>query len=158
MTDESTDEPRIKREKTDGRFKAGNAGRPRGSRGKAAVLAEKLAAKDIADIVNMLVTAAKGGCVQSATVLLSRLWPAPKGRLVAFDLPTINSAADAENAIGAVLAAVAAGKLTVEEGDKLAGTISRMGEAVHMRLVEERLAALEAATKPREISSYRKVG
>jgi hypothetical protein len=53
MTDESTDEPRIKREKTDGRFKAGNAGRPRGSRGKAAVLAEKLAAKEIADIVNI---------------------------------------------------------------------------------------------------------
>jgi hypothetical protein len=157
MTDESTDEPRIKREKTDGRFKAGNTGRPRGSRGKAAVLAEKLAAKDIADIVNMLVTAAKGGCVQSATVLLSRLWPAPKGRLVAFDLAPIQTAADAENAISAVLAAVAGAKLSADEADKIVSIIERKAGVTDMAEVERRLAELEAATKPWEISSYRRV-
>jgi hypothetical protein len=94
MTDDSTDELRIKREKADGRFKAGNAGRPRGSRGKAAALAEKLAAKDISEIVNVLVEAAKAGDVQSAALLLARLWPPPKGgRTVSFDLPPITSAA-----------------------------------------------------------------
>jgi hypothetical protein len=46
--------------------KPGNACRPRGSRGKAAVLAEKLAAKDIADIVNVLVEAAKAGATAFA--------------------------------------------------------------------------------------------
>ncbi len=51
---------------------------------------------------------------------------------------------------------MAAGKLTVDEGDKLAGTNQRMGEAVHMRLVEERLAALEAASNAKTLT-YRKV-
>jgi hypothetical protein len=58
----------------------------------------------------------------------------------------------AEKALGAVLQAVAAGKLSVEEGDKLAGTIGRLGEAVHMRLVEERLAALEATSNAKTIT------
>jgi hypothetical protein len=70
-------------------FQKGNPGRRPGARGKAAVLAEKLAAKDITEIVNVLVTAAKLGDVQSATLLLARLWPPPKGRLVAFDLRPI---------------------------------------------------------------------
>jgi hypothetical protein len=55
--------------------------------------------------------------------------------------------------VGAVLQAVAAGKLSVEEGDKLAGTIGRLGEAVH-RIVEERLNALEAA-QPVTVTSLR---
>jgi hypothetical protein len=155
MTDESSDEPRIKCEKTNGQFKPGNSGRPRGSRGKAAVLAEKLAAKDIADIVNMLVTAAKAGDVQSAALLLARLWPPPKGRLVSFELPPIQTAADAENAITAVLAAVASAKLSIEEGERLVSLIEK-AEVTHLREISDRLAALEAASKPREIGSHRK--
>jgi hypothetical protein len=58
--------------------------------------------------------------------------------------------------VGAVLQAVAAGKLSVEEGDKLAGTIGRLGEAVHMRLVEDRLNALEAA-QPATVTSYKRI-
>jgi hypothetical protein len=80
----------------------------------------------------------------------------PKTRLVQFELPDIQSAADAEKALGAVLQAVAAGKLSVEEGDKLAGTIGRLGEAVHMRLVEDRLNALEAA-QPATVTSYKRI-
>jgi hypothetical protein len=157
MTDETTDEPRIKREKTSGRFKPGNAGRPRGSRGKAAVLAEKLAAKDITDIVNVLVTAAKDGDVQSAALLLARLWPPPKGRLVAFDLPPIQTAADAENAITAVLAAVASAKLSIEEGERLVSLIEKKAEVTHMRELSDRLAALEAAGTAKTITSYARV-
>jgi hypothetical protein len=48
------------------------------------------------------------------------------------------------------------GKLSVEEGDKLAGTIGRLGEAVHMRIVEERLNALEAA-QPVTVTSYKRI-
>jgi hypothetical protein len=80
----------------------------------------------------------------------------PKTRLVQFELPDIQSAADAEKALGAVLQAVAAGKLSVEEGDKLAGTIGRLGESVHMRLVEDRLNALEAA-QPATVTSYERI-
>src|SRR5271166_6294728 len=84
--------------------------RARGVRHRATALAERLASKDIGEIVAVLVAAAKAGDVPSATLLLNRLWPPPKGRLVQFELPPIQSAADGEAAIGAVLSAVAAGK------------------------------------------------
>ena len=44
-------------------------------------------------------------------------------------------------------------KRKISEGDKLAGTISRLGDAVHQRLVEERLSALEQAQSPKTITA-----
>jgi hypothetical protein len=157
MIDETTAEPRKNAKSMRGRpFQTGNPGRRPGARGKAAVIAEKLAAKDITDIVNVLVEAAKGGDVQSAALLLARLWPAPKGRLVAFELPAINTAADGEAAIGAVLSAVASAKISAEEADKIVSIIKSKVETQHMRITEERLERLEAA-QPQQISSYRRV-
>jgi hypothetical protein len=152
-----TDETRNSGTKPDGRFKPGNPGKPRGVRHRATQLAEKIASADLKEIVEKVVALAKEGDSAAYTALLNRLWPPPKGRLVQFGLPPINTAADAKAAIGAVLAAVAAGKLTVDEGDKLAGIIQRKAEATHMRELSERLAALEAAGKPQTITSYRKV-
>jgi hypothetical protein len=86
-----TDETATSEQKSDGRFKSGNPGRPRGVRNRATALAERLASKDIGEIVAVLVEAAKAGDVPSATLLLNRLWPAPKGRLVAFELPAIKT-------------------------------------------------------------------
>jgi hypothetical protein len=152
-----TDEPHINAQKVRGKpFQKGHAGKRPGTRNRATALAERLASKDIGDIVEKVVALAKEGDSAAYTVLLNRLWPAPKGRLVAFDLTPIQTAADAENAISAVLAAVAAGKLTVDEGDKLAGIIQRKAEATQMRELAERLAALEAASKPQELT-YRRV-
>jgi hypothetical protein len=152
-----TDETRNSGTKTDGRFKPGNPGKARGVRHRATALAEKLLSKDIEKVVEAVQAAAESGDMVACKLILDRLAPPPRGRLCVFALPAIQTAADAEAAIGAVLAAVATGKLTVDEGDKLAGTIQRMGEAVHMRLVEERLAALEAATNGQTITSYRRV-
>jgi hypothetical protein len=109
-------------------------------------------------IVAVLVEAAKAGDVPSATLLLNRLWPVPKGRLVAFELPAINTAADGEAALGAILAACGAGKLTPDEAKTLSDIVHRKVEVVHMAAVEARLSELEAAGKPQQITSYRKVG
>jgi hypothetical protein len=152
-----TDEPRNSEPKPRGRpFQKGNAGKPKGTRHRATQLAEKIAAADLKEIVEKVVALAKEGDSGAYTALLNRLWVPPRGRLVAFDLPPIQTAADAEHAIAAVLAAVAGGKLTVDEGDKLAGIIERKAEATHMRLMEERVAALESASKPQELT-YRRV-
>jgi hypothetical protein len=152
-----TDETATAARKPDGRFKPGNPGKPRGVRHRATQLAEKLAAGDLKEIVEKVVALAKEGKPDAYNAILARLWPPPRGRLCVFELPPIQNAADAETAIGAVLAAVAGGKLTVEEGDKLAGIIERKAGVTHMREIEERLAALEAGSKPQQIASYRKV-
>jgi hypothetical protein len=112
--------------------------------------AGKAISRNIVQVTNIMVQKALEGDVKAAEWVASRAFP--KTRLCVFELPTIESAADAEKALGCVLAAVAAGKLSVEEGDKLAGTISKLGDAVHQRLIEERLSALEAAGDAKTIT------
>jgi hypothetical protein len=58
--------------------------------------------------------------------------------------------------MGAVLSAVAAGTLTVDEGDRLAGVIERKAGVTHMREIEERLARVEASQNGKELA-YRMV-
>jgi hypothetical protein len=136
-------------------------GRPRGSRSrpKANALMDRLAkahAPEIKEIFEMTVKLAKAGEPWAAREILSRLWPAPKSRMITFDLTPINSAADGEAAIGAVLAAVASGKISAEEADKIVSIIQAKVETQHARLVEERLAALEAA-RPAIVTSYKRI-
>jgi hypothetical protein len=144
MTDEATEPPNMG-QKSDGRFKPGHTGRPRGARGKAAVLAEKLAAKDITEIVNMLVTAAKAGDVPSATVLLNRLWVPPKGRCVTFRMPEIGTVDDIAGALSALWTAVSSGAITVDEMLALCAVLERHASIIHAQDHEKRLVALEAA-------------
>jgi hypothetical protein len=75
---------------------------------------------------------------------------------VRFDLPPLLTATDAEAAIGAVLAAVAAGFVSPTEGDKIVSIIQTKAEATHMRAVEERLERLEAV-QPVTVTSYKRV-
>jgi hypothetical protein len=145
MIEETTSEPRINGQKSDGRFKSGNPGRPRGSRGKAAVLAEKLAAKDITEIVNVLVTAAKDGCTQSAALLLARLWVPPKSRHVTFPMPEIRTVDDIAGALSSLWAAVSSGAITVDEMLALCAVLERHADIIHAQDHEKRLVALEAA-------------
>jgi hypothetical protein len=126
------------------------------SKSRQAEIAGKAIARNVVAVTNIMINQALAGDTKAAEMVLSRALG--KGRLATFELPAITSAADAETAIGAVLSAVAGGKISADDADKIVSIIKSMGETVHMRLVEVRLAALEAATRPREIGSYRKVG
>jgi hypothetical protein len=105
----------------------------------------------------MTVKLAKAGEPWAARELLSRLWPAPKERTVRFELPPLLTAADAEAAITAVLAAVAGGSVSPSEGDKIVSIIKTKAETTHMREIEDRMTALEAASNAKTIT-YRKGG
>jgi hypothetical protein len=71
-------------------------------------------------------------------------------------LPAIDSAADGEAAIGAVLSAVAGSKISAEEADRIVSIIKTKVETQHARLVEERLEKLEQA-QPQTIGSYKRL-
>src|SRR5260370_80064 len=58
------------------------AGRPRGARNRATVLAEKLMQDDIEDVVRAVVDAAKERDMTAAKLVLERVAPRPKGRAV----------------------------------------------------------------------------
>ena len=90
--------------------RSGNpAGKPKGARHKTTLLAEKLMQDDAEAVVKAVVNAAKGGDMTAARLVLDRIAPARRDNPVAFTLPEVTSAADAANAMGSILAAVAAG-------------------------------------------------
>ena len=78
--------------------RSGNpAGRPRGSKSKATQLVERLVAghmQDVKDILAVTVEKARQGESWAVREILARLWPVPRSRTVAFDLPEIRDQHD----------------------------------------------------------------
>jgi hypothetical protein len=143
-----------KTDESGGDAKAPVERRPRRARRNVAELASAILARDVRKISLMVTKAALDGDMQAAKLVLGLLIPVPKDRTVKFDLPPITNASDAEAAIGSVLAAVAAGRLTPGEGDRIVSIIKTKAEAGHMAEVERRLDALESQ---KTITSYRRI-
>jgi Family of unknown function (DUF5681) len=121
------------------------AGRPKGARGKAALLAERMFEGEAEDIIRAAIDLAKGGHVAAVRVCLDRLAPRPKDRVIAFELPPLQSAADAASALAAITAAVTAGELTPSEAGELFKLVDGFARMLEARIFEERVAKLEHA-------------
>jgi hypothetical protein len=128
--------------------------RPRRARRNVAELASTILARDVRKISLMVTKAALDGDMAAAKLVLGLLIPVPKSRTVKFELGPISSASDGEHALGGVLAAVAGGQLTPNEGGKIADIIRHKAETGHMAEVERRLEALESQ---KTITSYRRI-
>jgi hypothetical protein len=130
-----------------GRFTPGTsgnlAGKPRGLRHAALLALDAIGTKASKDIMAAVVTAAKGGNMRAADILLRRLWPERKGRPVQMHLPAIMAPSDIVAALAAVADAVAAGELSPEEGAAVAGILEAQRRAVETVQMEARIAALE---------------
>jgi Family of unknown function (DUF5681) len=124
--------------------RSGNpAGKPKGARHKTTLLAEKLMQDDAEAVVKVVVEAAKGGDITAARLVLDRIAPARRDNPVAFTLPEVTSAADAANAMGSILAAVAAGELSPSEGAEVAKLLDAFTRTLEATEFERRLQALE---------------
>jgi Family of unknown function (DUF5681) len=142
-------------------FKPGQSGNPKGKAkgtrndnarkvAMAARLANKIGSKKLGAIVKVLTDAAEAGDVQAASLLLARCWPAPKTRLLHFELPPLETADDVKTAQVGFINGVAAGVLTVDEAERLSAMAERLGQAIAEVAFEKHLAAIQA-TLPRQI-------
>ena len=120
-------------------------GRPSGSRHRAALALDALAAGEANDILAAMVERAKGGDVPAATLILNRAWPQRKGRPTPVALPPVKTPADLVAATGALIAAMADGTLTAEEAQAAAAVMQVHRAALETLELETRVAALEAA-------------
>ena len=134
-------------QKQPSRWKPGETGNPKGRpRGQSAItkLRESIA-KDVPEILTSLVTAAKGGDIQAARLILERVLPPMKAveQTQVIELPN-GTLTDQGRA---VLAAVAAGELAPGQGAALLGAIGTLGKVAEIDELTARIEALENARK-----------
>ena len=127
--------------------RSGNpSGRPRGARNKTTVAIEKLLDDEGETITRKAIELAKAGDGPAIRLCMDRIVPVRRDRLVVFDMPPVESAADAARAQGALIAAVAAGEITPSEAGDLAKLVDSYVKALEASEFEERLARLEQRT------------
>jgi hypothetical protein len=110
------------------------AGRPKGPN-KATVMVNSMMEGDAEAIARAAIALAKLGNIPALRLCLARLAPPGRDRRVAFDLPPIETLADAFHAQAALLEAAAAGDITAMEAGELG------------RLVDSAARKLEALEK-----------
>jgi hypothetical protein len=111
-----------------GRFAPGVSGnpngRPKGSRNHATVLREVLTEGDAEGLAKIAISLALAGDKALVRFLLSRVWPAARGREIELALPE-GKEASPRAVLEATIRAVADGEVTVEE----AAAIGRLAQA-----------------------------
>ena len=142
-----TETPETAGREQGGRFVAGQSGNPagrrKGTRNKATLALEKLLDGEAEALTRKAVELALAGDMTALRICLDRILPARKDRPVTFDLPAIDSAADAKAASAALLAAVAAGSLTPSEAAEVGKLIDAYLKAIVVTEILERLEKLE---------------
>ena len=132
-----------------GQFARGASGNPggkiKGTRSRATMAAAALLDGEAEALTRKAVELALDGDTTALRLCLERIYPAPKDRPVAVELPTVEAAADLPKATAALLAAVARGVITPAEGNALAAIVAAHSKAVDVAEIEARLAALEDA-------------
>ena len=144
MTDTSpADEPQPPRGRP---FAQGNPGRRLGSKNKASLIAASLLAGQTEELMRIAIDIAKAGDKDMLKFLLGRVLP--KERAIRLDLPLMDFASDAVDALAAVTDAVSAGELTPSEGAALGSLIGSCSRSINTLELEVKIESLEAKLKP----------
>jgi Family of unknown function (DUF5681) len=134
-----------------GRFEPGRsgnpAGRPSGSRNKARIALESLLDGEAEGLTRKAVEMALAGDMTAMRLCMERIYPARKDRPVSFELPKLETAADAVKAMAAIMGAVASGDLTPAEANELGKLVDTFTRAIEAHELDTRLRRLEAVTK-----------
>lgn len=126
-----------------GKFAKGNPGKPRGALNHATRLAQTVLNEEVEGLARRAVELAMSGNVMALKLCLERMVPVHRQRSVEFELPALETAADAVQAAGAVTALVASGHLTPGEGQSLAQVIETQRRAIETADLERRVLLLE---------------
>ncbi len=127
----------------DGRFGAGNSGKPRGTRHKATQAVLALLEGEATALTRKAVEMALQGDSVALRLCLDRIAPPRKDSPVQFAMPRMASAQDAAEAAGAVLEAVAEGELTPTEGATVMSLVDSYRRTLEVTELEARVAVLE---------------
>lgn len=132
-------------------FKPGQSGnpsgRPAGSRNATTLAVEALMEGQAEAITQRVVNAALEGDMVAVRLVMDRVAPARKSRPIQIDLPDVGDARGVAQAQAAVVASVAGGDITPDEGMALSGLLEARRKAIETEELAARLQHLEAAVK-----------
>ena len=123
-------------------FVKGNGGRRHGSKNKNSLILEALSDGETEELVRKGLELAKAGDVTMLKFFLSRILP--RERAITIDLPKMETADDAVEALAAIMAAVCAGRITPSEADNLTALVNSYARAIDNADLVKRMEALEA--------------
>jgi hypothetical protein len=126
-------------------FAKGNGGRKPGSKNRTTLVAEALLKGEEAELVRKAIELAKAGDVQMLKFLLDRVLP--KERSVHVDLPAMERADDAVDALGAIINAVGTGQIAPSEGSAIASLVVARAHIMNDTELKLRLDDIEKRQK-----------
>jgi Family of unknown function (DUF5681) len=127
------------------------AGRPPGSRNKRKIMVEKLLDEHVEKLMRRGINLADAGDSMVLRLFLQRILPRSHYSPVAFELPPIETAADALAAMNKIRQGLADGELTTAQATELAALVQFMSKVVvdtdHEQLIQKLEAAAAQMTK-----------
>jgi hypothetical protein len=123
-------------------FEKVNGGRKPGSKNRTTLVAEALVKGEEAELMRTAIEMAKAGDRHMLTIFIK--WILPKERTVCIDLPPMERADNAIDALAAILNAVCAGEITPNQGAALGSLVSDYARAINIHELESRLDKLES--------------
>ena len=126
------------------------AGRPRGTRNKATLLALNLMEDAAAEITQAVITAARMGDLAAAKLVLERLAPPLRERPISIELPDTSTTEGVSKAQQVIIDAVGKGELLPGEGSTLAALVESRRRALETDDLERRLSDLEEQQRSRQ--------
>jgi Family of unknown function (DUF5681) len=122
------------------------AGKARGSRNRASILAETLLDGETGRLTRQCIDMALNGDVQAMRLCLELVLAPIKSRPFTYRLPVLETVADATAALSRLVAGVSSGEILSDEAQTLSNVIHTFLKSVEVAPLEERLAALEQAS------------
>jgi hypothetical protein len=127
--------------------RSGNpAGRPKGARNRSTIAAEMLLEGEAQALTRKAIELD----TTALRLCLERLLPPRKDRAISFELPPIANPDDAAGAIGAVLAAVAEGRITPSEAVVVTSLIDAQCRAIGSEPPAARVSNIQVSFVPGE--------
>jgi hypothetical protein len=126
-------------------FAKGNGGRRLGSKNHNTLMLAALLDGEKEELVRKGLELAKAGDVALLKFFLSRILP--RERPIRIDLPQMEFADDAVEALGSIVRAVSEGAITPSEGADLATLVKSSDHAIEIADVVNRIDALDAKIK-----------
>jgi hypothetical protein len=123
-------------------FAKGNGGRRPGSKNQNTLILAAISDGDKEGLLRKGLELAKAGDVAMLKFFLSRMLP--RERSIIIDLPKMEFADDAVEALGAITSAVCEGKITPGEAVHLAALVNSYARAIDIADLVKRMDALEA--------------